>query len=315
MNVANPTLGDMVRGGAAAKPWVPPKWLNRIARHPAIRLAFLLKEADADIEQIISNPGNQAALALLNHPTAQQIIADNHLLYGQQKGLAGLASLFTAGKYGIKFEASELLPGLSDTLSIAAGYPIDAGTLTPEEALAILDSYAAKMAAKSEVTAENVRVVARTGDQPPDPCDELCEIACQCLTGRGASRTYQQCVADELRKRHYSGGRPGPNGPRPEVSYKPDANGTYQPVMSKNAPEFPTNAPVVPGAPRPDVSWFKDGKLWKIFEMKFPGDGHTPAQSSGKYKEIAVDQGSEFQELDVGKQCDCKTGKAKPGTC
>jgi hypothetical protein len=160
MNVANPTLGDMVRGGAAAKPWVPPKWLNRIARHPAIRLAFLLKEADADIEQIISNPGNQAALALLNHPTAQQIIADNHLLYGQQKGLAGLASLFTAGKYGIKFEASELLPGLSDTLSIAAGYPIDAGTLTPEEALAILDSYAAKIAAKSEVTAENVRVVA-----------------------------------------------------------------------------------------------------------------------------------------------------------
>ncbi|PTV93406.1 hypothetical protein C8J27_11721 [Rhodobacter aestuarii] len=99
------------------------------------------------------------------------------------------------------------------------------------------------------------------------------------------------------------------------VTFTGGTQGTYQPVMSQNDPAYPTSAPVVPGAPRPDISWWKNGKLWKIFEMKFPGDTHTAAQASGIYNDIARDQNAEIQELDVGRDCDCKTGKAKPGKC
>jgi hypothetical protein len=308
------TLSDLVRAGPSATPITLPPWLNRLARAPAIRLLPAIINADNDLQVMMTNPGYQTIIGLLNHPAAEQIIVDQDLLYGQGKGLSGLGSLFRSSKYGIKFDSTELLPGLSDVLSTAAGMPIDAGALTPEEALAILDSYMARKA-EAERTDGNVAVAARTRSGSPDPCDELCEIACRCLTARGGARTYQQCVADELKRRHYSGGRPNANGPRPEVSYRRDADGTYQPVMSQNDPQFPTNAPVVPGAPRPDVSWWRDGRLWKIFEMKFPGDGHTPAQADGTYERIAEHQNADLQELDVGRDCDCKTGQAKPGVC
>ncbi|MBL3561125.1 hypothetical protein [Rhodovulum sulfidophilum] len=294
--------------------------LNRVARHPAIKMALLLQSANADIATILNNPGYRTITGLLNHPAAQQIIADSNLLYGRQTGLAGLKSLFTPGKYGVKFDSSELLPGLSDVLGIAAGHPVDAAAVTPEEAASILDGYQAREeeeeTARSEVTAGNVRVAGTGNDK--DPCDELCEIACGCLADRGTARTYQQCVAEELQRRYYKGRRPqGPDadGPRPEVSYKLDETGTYQPVMSRNDAAYPTSAPVVRGAPRPDVSWWKDGKLWKIFEMKFPGDGYTSAQRGGLYQVIAEDQDADLEELDVGRDCDCSTGRAKPGKC
>ncbi|MCE8470361.1 hypothetical protein LZ189_15175, partial [Rhodovulum sulfidophilum] len=73
-------------------------------------------------------------------------------------------------------DSSELLPGLSDVLSIAAGHPVDAAAVTPEEAAAILDGYQARKEeedenAKSGVTAGSVRVTATEETEEPDPCE------------------------------------------------------------------------------------------------------------------------------------------------
>jgi hypothetical protein len=180
------------------------------------------------------------------------------------------------------------------------------------------------------LTAENVRV---TG-QAKSECDELCDLACQCMKDKGSSRTYTECVSSKLREKYYDRNSskyadgsprrpksPTADGPRPEVSYKPDSNGNYQPVQSLNEPGMHSSQVPIRGAPRPDVSWWKNGKLWKIFELKFPGDGETEMQRAGAYNDIAESQGlnskNDVINLDVKKDCECKNGggKAKPGKC
>lgn len=325
MNAAAGTIGDLIRLPRGATIANNPL-LNRLARHPAMRAALLVAQADAELQERMTHPGYSVLNQLLSHPAAEHIIAHESLLWGRVEGTpfdeAWRRSATTPGKYGITLQNDEMLPALSDVLSTATGQPVDASAVTPEEALAILDSYAARQA-ESENTEDNVRVTAETGGsgEPPDPCDELCEIACACLTDRGGARTFTECVAQELRRRYYNGGRhpTGPNadGPRPEVSYRPGPNG-YEPVMSQNRPGLPSSAPVVRGAPRPDVSWWRGGRLWKIFELKFPGDTETAAQRRGVYENIAEDQGlrrSDVQRLNVGEDCDCSTGRAKPGVC
>ncbi|WP_162244805.1 hypothetical protein, partial [Methylobacterium sp. Leaf469] len=183
---------------------------------------------------------------------------------------------------------------------------------------------------KAPAKAETGQVTSKTNKK------ELCEIACECLNDRGSHVTYLACVAEKLRKRYYNpsngqhsaGGPRRPmsetaDGPRPEVSYKkgeePDSK--YAPVESRTAPGMPSTAPVVRGAPRPDVSWWQDGALSELWEMKFPKarggvDGKTNAQRGGAYEEIAEDQSQpgrkpvKVKEIDVAKDCDCNKGSS-----
>lgn len=190
-------------------------------------------------------------------------------------------------------------------------------------------SSAAQTKAKAAATAVgNVRVSSQR-----DTCDDICKLACDCMKDRGGARTYTQCVGKKLRDANYDQNGPrrpdgspryptssDADGPRPEVSYDP--NNGYKPVPAGSDPEMPTSRDVVAGAPRPDVSVWKDGKLWKIFELKFPTagggvDGQTPMQRDGLYEEIAKKNGLDPEKdvinLDVAEHCDCEAGKAKPG--
>ncbi|WP_128293456.1 hypothetical protein [Afifella aestuarii] len=166
-------------------------------------------------------------------------------------------------------------------------------------------------------------------------CDELCELACQCKRDRQGERTLTDCVSKKLRQKYYDKeGRkfadgtprrptsPTADGPRPEVSYRKGSDGTYQPVESGTDAGMPSSQVPITGAPRPDVSWWKNGQLWKILELKFKGDKDTPMQERGAYRDIARDQGLDPDEdvikLDVEK--DCVEGsdgrcKAKPDKC
>ncbi len=151
--------------------------------------------------------------------------------------------------------------------------------------------------------------------------------------GRVGNEKNQECVARKLREKYYD--KAGPkykdgsprrpqsatgDGPRPEVSYDPD-NG-YAPVESATDPGMHSSQVPIAGKPRPDVSWWKGGKLWKIFEMKFPGNtSQTPMQRGGEYENIAkangLDPDEDLIKLDVENDCECKNGagKAKGGKC
>ncbi|SFF69479.1 hypothetical protein [Methylobacterium sp. yr596] len=179
---------------------------------------------------------------------------------------------------------------------------------------------------KSSARSENVRISGKTNKK------ELCEVACECLKNRGRHATYQACVAEKLRDRYYdpkSGQHPagGPrrpmsptaDGPRPEVSYKKGPDDKYAPVESQTSPGMPSTAPVVRGAPRPDVSWWSGGRLTEIWEMKFPTtdggvDGQTDAQRAGRYRDIAQDQSIgrshndrvKINTIDVKRDCKCE---------
>ena len=130
---------------------------------------------------------------------------------------------------------------------------------------------------------------------------KLCEWACECLQNRGSSRTYQGCVAAKIRSEYYVPGSTHPaggnlrpyslDGPIPEANWQQTGPNSYGLVMSQSEPTMPSNAPVVSGAPRPDISYFNSGNLEYIYEMKFPGDTPTQMQANGAYENVLQSQG------------------------
>ena len=184
---------DQLRGAPAGASWWQNPALNRLARHPAIRVALIAAQSDADMREMVINPGLQAANGLLAHPAARHIMTQTDLLYGQATydgaldvGLGEalrqrrhLASdLMADSAYGISLQPDEVYPALSDVLSTAAGRPINAGDLTPDEALDILEGYQAHLddevtpAAVSGVTPGNVSIVANQSTEEID-CFEV----------------------------------------------------------------------------------------------------------------------------------------------
>ncbi|MET3601885.1 hypothetical protein ABID12_003848 [Martelella mangrovi] len=190
-------------------------------------------------------------------------------------------------------------------------------------------------------TQSGVRIVAAGAKASgKNPCDEICEIACDCMNDRQGAQTLTRCVENELRKRYYDPengtfpdgtarypSTPESDGPRPEVSYDPNVPNGYIPRNSSRNPGMPSSHYPYTGMPRPDISWWKDGKLWKIFELKFPRagggvDGQTRMQRDGAYKRIAENQGldprKDVIELDIEKDCTCLSnggGHSKTNKC
>lgn len=266
----------------------------------------------------------------------QQAIIDQKLLGGRTPitSVGEMSRVFSPsewqGKYGLFVGSDERIPLANDILSAAAGRPIDVRAITDEEARQILASASEKKsAAKAEPKAavvSNVRVSSKQA------CDDICKIACECLRDRGNSRTYTDCVARKLRNEHYDQSGPkhpdgsprypkstDANGPRPEVSYDPKTG--YQPQPSTTKQGMPSSHWIFKGSPRPDISWWSSGKLSKLFELKFPTagggvDGKTAMQANGEYENIAeangLDPKKDVIEIDVGEDCDCQNGKAKP---
>ncbi|MDC0749943.1 DUF4150 domain-containing protein [Polyangium mundeleinium] len=176
------------------------------------------------------------------------------------------------------------------------------------------------------IEAANVRV------STSKELDEICNIACQCMANKGEHRTYTDCVAAKLREKYYDpnsgqhpkGGfrrpkSPTADGPRPEVNYRPDGKGGYEPILSVNDDGMPSNVPVVRDAARPDISWWKGGALWKIFELKFTQsnggiDPPTTMQQDGVYEDIADSQGltpGDVITVDIKEHCVCTEGGGK----
>lgn len=172
---------NQLRGAPRGASWINNPALNRLARHPAIRVAIAMAQADADMQDMMLDPGLAAANGLLAHPAAQHIMQQTDILWGRAPG-AILSDFTASSSYGISLQPDEVYPALSDVLTTAAGRPIDAGSLTPEEALGILEGYEAQLedevtpAATSEVTAGNVSIVANSSAEEID-CFEVPEGA------------------------------------------------------------------------------------------------------------------------------------------
>ncbi len=265
------------------------------------------------------------------------------LMPGSPEGNAMLNALpISPFAYGMGEDA--VVKAANALLSLKAGYPVDIRTTDPDDIARIvgmpwpdaatITANAKKLAnppqASSEPAAPNP-----SNDPPPndDPYqkvkEELCDVACACLADpkRADQTTFQACMAAEFRKRYYDptkghhpqGGprypkSPDADGPRPEVSYRKNDEDEYKVVESRLYPGFPSSAPVVPDAPRPDFSWWLGGKLWKIIEVKFKNamgylNGMTKMQADGKYREIAksygLDPDKDVIHFDVDKECEC----------
>lgn len=183
--MATATIGDLLAGHAPSASGGAERVLGRLARHPAIRLATLIMQAERENAELRNDPGMSTVGGLLAHPSSQSILADYHLLWGRRPttGLGSLYSeLVTPGKYGVTLSNDEMVPALSDVLSIAAGRRIDATVLTPEEALEILEGYdnaadqeleeQSSPDAAASVTVANVRITSKA-EEASAPCEAL----------------------------------------------------------------------------------------------------------------------------------------------
>lgn len=335
---------------------------NRVARHPAARIALLISQDVTTTAQ--EKIDEMTAASIISHPAAQgNVVSPADRLFGhvtaefpgiievaglQPRAAVARDSLFSREfwsseswtaetPYGLFISPGDRVAAANDILSYAADRPVTIHDLTAEEIGIILEGYVLEATQKAarveEDDTEGVRVTADRTHPPEDPCDEICRIACACKVDRGGASTFTECVARQLRSDHYDAtGRhlrpdgtpryprsPTADGPRPEVNYRLGPNGRYTPVQSSRFPDMPSSAPVVRGAPRPDISWWQDGRLSKIIELKFGSDGETAMQSSGVYREIArtngLDPRRDYRTIHVDNDCDCQTGTAKTGVC
>lgn len=148
-----------------------PASTNRIRRFPAVMLLLQMIEASRSFQEKLNNPGLQAALPILYMPGARHIARQNDLTSWWSENDGSLSDLAAGSVYGIEYDAEEIIPALSDVLTHAAGRPIDARDLTPDEARAIIESYEAALedevtpSAVSEVTEGNVSIVRRETDE------------------------------------------------------------------------------------------------------------------------------------------------------
>ncbi|WP_076729020.1 DUF4150 domain-containing protein [Methylobacterium radiotolerans] len=281
-------------------------------------------------------PGSQLALLdtgayarQLAAAEAEVAAAEAEVAAVAARGGAAVSSEAEAGAAGAEFGPVEwgLAAVIIGGTVVYGGYQLYRARQKLAEAQAKLKALQAKERRGATVgrTEANVNVSGST----KSACDEICEVACVCRKDKGDHHTYTACVSRKLRERYYDPNgpkypdksprrprAPAADGPRPEVSYKQDEHGIYRPVMSKTDTDMPSSQIPITGAPRPDISWWKYGKLWKIFEIKFKDKTNTTMQEAGVYRELTAEQGLDPENylihLDIDKDCDCSSegGKA-----
>jgi len=143
--------------------------LNRIARHPAARIALMALE-EATMTQS-EREIQQNAMGVFMHPAARQIAVDHDLIFGGMPGFNPFnfdhwsQDMGVDSKYGAFVGDAEKILYANDVLTHAAGYPVDIRTTSAAEIDRILGNYAAmreeETRAESEVTDGNVRVAAQ----------------------------------------------------------------------------------------------------------------------------------------------------------
>jgi len=152
--------------------------------------------------------------------------------------------------------------------------------------------------------------------------DEICQMACACwnLHKKGGpqplqkGQTYQECMRKKIDDKYYSGPANARNGryPKPdarmwrEVSF--DRGKGWDMIGSKSNPGLPSSQYPWPDSRRLDIGRIgADGKLSKIFDVKFPGDS-LEDEAARDYRDIAerhTGDEKNFEEFKVSDRCNC----------
>jgi hypothetical protein len=143
-----------------------------------------------------------------------------------------------------------------------------------------------------------------------DFLDEMCQMACECLNELKGKmepgQTYQDCVRRKIDAKHYDGRYPKPDSPMwREIPY--DRGSDWDLIGSQSDPNIPSSNFIRPNSRRLDVAQVEDGKVTKLYDMKF-GDDSLTDEAEEDYRRIAKKQtGSRknFEEFRVDERCDC----------
>lgn len=142
-----------------------------------------------------------------------------------------------------------------------------------------------------------------------DFLDKLCQMACECLKeleGKLApGQTYQDCVRRKIDEDNYDGRHPKPDANMwREVPF--DRGSDWDMIGSSEDSNIPTSNFIRGNSRRLDVAQVEDGKITKLYDMKFKDDKLSP-EAEQDYRAIAkkyTGSGKNFEELRVD-DCDC----------
>ncbi|WP_206958114.1 DUF4150 domain-containing protein [Trinickia acidisoli] len=140
--------------------------------------------------------------------------------------------------------------------------------------------------------------------------DELCRMACECLNelkGKmSPGQTYQDCVRRKIDEKYYDGRYPKSDSPMwREVPY--DRGSDWDMIGSKANPDIPSSNFIRPDSRRLDVAQVENGKVTKLYDMKFGDDSLSP-RAQADYEDIAqkhTGDADNFEEFRVDERCDC----------
>lgn len=143
-----------------------------------------------------------------------------------------------------------------------------------------------------------------------DFLDEMCQMACECLNELKGKfepgQTYQDCVRKKIDKKYYDGGYPKSDSPVwREISYGRKSG--WDLIGSKANPDIPSSNMLWPNSRRLDVGQVENGKVSKLYDMKF-GDDKLSPRAQTDYEDIAEKHTGDpdnFEEFRVDERCDC----------
>jgi hypothetical protein len=152
------------------------------------------------------------------------------------------------------------------------------------------------------------------GEQQPTLSDDefvqmICKLACDCflsLQGKlKQGETYQDCLNNKLVEQFYDGRYPKPDSPIwREVPF--DRGNGWSMIERTAGDGLPTSGYIRPNSRRLDIARVQDGKIQKIYDVKFRGDT-IEGPRRREYQDIAkrhTGSKDNYDEFDVDDNCD-----------